>query len=103
MTKRYFVWMNFQTEEENDPENVQIKYTNSEGLAKDYFMHFKVSSLDKGKCGAVTMYSYTENRETGEMENLTVVAHAFKKFAKMVRYNMEKKTALKQTQMEVHF
>lgn len=95
MAKKYLVLMNYQVEEEVDPENIQSKHTTSEQTAKDYFIHWKEYYLEPGKAGMVTMYSYTENRETGAMDDMKVLQHAFKKFKKIVRYNMETKSAAK--------
>lgn len=95
MAKKYFTLMNYQVEEDNDPDNIQIKYSSNKGMALDYYNHWKASYVDKGTAGSVTVYEYTENRETGVMEDMKVLQHAFKKFKKIVRYNMETKTAVK--------
>ena len=95
MTKKYLVLMNHQVEEDVDLGSIQTNFGNNEQTAKDYFHHWKGAYLDKGKAGSITMYSYNENRETGIMEEMKVVLHAFNKFKKIVRYNMETKTAAK--------
>lgn len=94
MAKKYLVIQDRQIEEGVDVGEHSSRWSSTLADADAHYAYWYKSVAD-GKAGAVTLYSVDWDRDTGIMGLPVVLKHKSNKFKKIVRYNMETKSAVK--------